>query len=95
MGAKDDRNHGRLPRILGALAVTAAALLGSPVPAAATGADGSPGTEPSLRPVQIQPGEMADTGSRNEQLWLLGGVALSLTAAGVVAVAASRRRDKD
>jgi hypothetical protein len=93
MGAKYDRKHGRLPRILGALTVTAAALLGTPVPAAATAADGSP-AEPSLRPVQIRHGEMADTGAMTEQLWLLGGVALSLTAAGVVAVAASRGRRK-
>jgi uncharacterized membrane protein YqjE len=38
--------------------------------------------------------EMARTGATTEQLWLLGGIALSLTAAGLVALAATRgRRD--
>ncbi|TXS55723.1 hypothetical protein [Streptomyces sp. t39] len=41
------------------------------------------------------PAELARTGSTAEQLWLLGGVALSLTAAGVIAVAASRGRKRD
>ncbi|MGW0699474.1 hypothetical protein ACWD0A_09100 [Streptomyces sp. NPDC002867] len=40
-------------------------------------------------------GEPARTGSTAEQLWLLGGVALSLTAAGAVAVAAARGRKRD
>jgi hypothetical protein len=38
---------------------------------------------------------MARTGGTAEQLWLLGGVALSLTAAGIVAVAATRGRRRD
>lgn len=33
--------------------------------------------------------------SLTEQLWLLGGVALALMAAGVVAIAAARRRGRD
>ncbi len=37
-------------------------------------------------------GQLADAGGAAERLWLLGGVALSLTAAGVVAVAAARGR---
>ncbi|MEV7426343.1 MULTISPECIES: hypothetical protein [unclassified Streptomyces] len=37
---------------------------------------------------------LAQTGTSAERLWLLGGVALALTGAGVVAVAATRgRRD--
>ncbi|MFI2368239.1 hypothetical protein [Streptomyces sp. NPDC018833] len=40
-------------------------------------------------------GEPARTGSTAEQLWLLGGVALSITAAGVVAAAAARGRKRD
>jgi len=40
-------------------------------------------------------GELARTGSTAEQLWLLGGIALSLTAAGVVAVVAARGRRRD
>jgi hypothetical protein len=35
-------------------------------------------------------GRMADAGGAAEQLWLLGGVALALLAAGVVALAAAR-----
>ncbi|UYQ62913.1 hypothetical protein [Streptomyces peucetius] len=39
--------------------------------------------------------EMARTGTTAEQLWLLGGITLSLTAAGLVALAATRhRRDR-
>ncbi|WP_240138200.1 hypothetical protein [Streptomyces sp. MUM 178J] len=38
-------------------------------------------------------GRLADAGGAAERLWLLGGVALSLTAAGVVAIAAARGRD--
>ncbi|MEU9776640.1 hypothetical protein [Streptomyces sp. NPDC047968] len=38
---------------------------------------------------------LARTGTAAEQLWLLGGVVLSLTAAGVVAVAAVRGRKRD
>lgn len=40
-------------------------------------------------------GTLADAGGTTEQLWLLGGVALALTAAGVVAVAAARGRERD
>lgn len=37
---------------------------------------------------------LAESGSTAERLWLLGGVALALTGAGVVALAATRgRRD--
>ncbi|MFJ2114704.1 MULTISPECIES: hypothetical protein [unclassified Streptomyces] len=39
-------------------------------------------------------GQLAHTGSTAERLWLLGGVALALTGAGAVALAATRgRRD--
>jgi hypothetical protein len=39
-------------------------------------------------------GMLAQAGSTAEQLWLLGGMALALTGAGVVALAAARgRRD--
>ncbi|MGW6741801.1 hypothetical protein ACWGDX_13935 [Streptomyces sp. NPDC055025] len=37
-------------------------------------------------------GQLADTGGAAERLWLLGGVALALTGAGVVALAATRGR---
>ncbi|WP_046501382.1 hypothetical protein [Streptomyces odonnellii] len=37
-------------------------------------------------------GHLADTGGVAERLWLLGGVALALTGAGVVALAATRGR---
>ncbi|QIP85870.1 hypothetical protein GLX30_19605 [Streptomyces sp. Tu 2975] len=56
---------------------------------AAGGAAGLPGSEP------VRHVEMARTGGTAEQLWLLGGVALSLTAAGIVAVAATRGRRRD
>ncbi|GGW53387.1 hypothetical protein GCM10010381_43590 [Streptomyces xantholiticus] len=44
--------------------------------------------------VSEQQVEMAPTGSTAEQLWLLGGIALSLTAAGLVALAATRGRHR-
>jgi hypothetical protein len=53
------------------------------------GAEGLQGGEP------VRHVEMARTGGTSEQLWLLGGVALSLTAAGIVAVAATRGRRRD
>ncbi|MFD8967421.1 hypothetical protein ACFV0C_20905 [Streptomyces sp. NPDC059568] len=37
-------------------------------------------------------GQLADTGGAAERLWLLGGVALALTGAGAVALAATRGR---
>ncbi|MEV6395539.1 DUF11 domain-containing protein [Streptomyces sp. NPDC051907] len=63
----------------------------------------SPSPSPSpTRTIQLRPAPapptptdaptLAHTGTKAERLWLLGGVALSLTAAGVVAVAASRGR---
>ncbi|MGW8888595.1 hypothetical protein [Streptomyces sp. NPDC055749] len=39
-------------------------------------------------------GSMAETGSSGERLWLLGGLALALTGAGVVARAAARGRGR-
>ncbi|MGN9795502.1 hypothetical protein ACTMTU_30990 [Streptomyces sp. OZ13] len=128
----------RLTRLLGTLAVTAAAVFGPAVPAMAVPAGPAmPGTLPGEQPAaRTAPGaaeqrtdghaedapaaasdaggpegsaggtdglqgrepvrhvEMARTGGTAEQLWLLGGVALSLTAAGIIAVAATRgRRD--
>ncbi|MFF8845741.1 hypothetical protein ACF08N_23990 [Streptomyces sp. NPDC015127] len=57
---------------------------------------GIQGTAPALAAeVPRHTGELARTGSTAEQLWLLGGVALSLTAAGVIAVAAVRGRNRD
>lgn len=129
----------RLTRLLGTLAVTAAAVFGPAVPALAVPAGpAAPGTlngeQPAHRTAQDGPGqrtggqagaapaearaadgpegaaggaeglqdgeparhvEMARTSGTAEQLWLLGGVALSLTAAGVVAVAATRGRRRD
>lgn len=38
----------------------------------------------------VSGGRMAEAGGAAEQLWLLGGVALALLAAGVVALAAAR-----
>ncbi|MFF3322178.1 hypothetical protein [Streptomyces sp. NPDC002889] len=91
--------RGRIRRagsqLVAALTVTAATVLGpaagAAVAAGARTAD-TVGPDPSLRQVQVHPGEMARTGATTEQLWLMGGVALSLSAAGVVAVAASRGR---
>lgn len=40
-------------------------------------------------------GEPAGAGFPAEQLWLLGGVALSVSAAGAVAIAAARGRNRD
>ncbi|MEU1891860.1 hypothetical protein ACH4D4_18425 [Streptomyces pristinaespiralis] len=129
----------RLTRLLGTLAVTAAAVFGPAVPALAVPAGPAapgtlPGEQPAHRTAQDGPGrqtgghdgaqparaeaadgpegaaggaegltdgeparqvEMARTGGTAEQLWLLGGVALSLTAAGIVAVAATRGRRRD
>ncbi|GGT20411.1 hypothetical protein GCM10010271_24370 [Streptomyces kurssanovii] len=129
----------RLTRLLGTLAVTAAAAFGPAVPAGAvpTG-PAAPGPLPGERPAHraapdasgqrtdggaedahaaakdrggpegaaggaeglhggepVRHVEMARTGGTAEQLWLLGGVALSLTAAGIIAVAATRGRRRD
>ena len=46
---------------------------------------------PATPAAATQQVEMARTGA-TEQLWLLGGIALSLTAAGLVALAATRNR---
>jgi hypothetical protein len=35
-------------------------------------------------------GQLADAGTHAERLWLLGGVAVALTGAGVIALAATR-----
>lgn len=43
----------------------------------------------------VHAAELARTGSAAEQLWLLGGVVLSLVAAGIVALAAARGRNRD
>ncbi|MEW1691624.1 hypothetical protein ACIQOF_11180 [Streptomyces sp. NPDC091265] len=40
-------------------------------------------------------GSMAETGANRERLWLLGGLALALVAAGSIAFAVSRRRGRD
>ncbi|MEU0370099.1 hypothetical protein ABZ070_07505 [Streptomyces sp. NPDC006283] len=88
----------RLTRLIGTLAVTAAAALG---PAAAATALAAPAAPATAAPAEqdtprVHQVEMARTGGTAEQLWLLGGVALSLTAAGIVAVAATRgRRRRD
>ncbi|MFE3492892.1 hypothetical protein ACFXOS_07250 [Streptomyces sp. NPDC059175] len=37
-------------------------------------------------------GTLAGSGRREERLWLLGGVAVALTAAGIIAVVATRDR---
>ncbi|MGW1137838.1 hypothetical protein [Streptomyces zhihengii] len=90
------RAPARAARLLGTLTVTATALLGAAAPAAAAPVPApvdAPGPVPVAAPAA--PAELARTGSTAEQLWLLGGVALSLTAAGVVAVAASRGRKRD
>ncbi|WP_175439332.1 hypothetical protein [Streptomyces vilmorinianum] len=51
---------------------------------------------PTARPPRSAPhgpgGSMAATGAHGERLWLLGGLALTLAAAGVVAKAAQRGR---
>ncbi|MEW2081456.1 hypothetical protein [Streptomyces sp. NPDC005283] len=73
------RRSARLSRLLGALAVMATVLTGAVVQGQAV-AD------------NVAPAHRGDHDS--ERLWLLGGLALSLTAAGVIAVAATRgRRD--
>ncbi|MFI1399477.1 hypothetical protein [Streptomyces sp. NPDC020681] len=70
------RRTRRLPWILGALAVILVTSVGT---AAAETAD-----RHREQPAHAEP--------QAERLWLLGGLALSLTAAGVVAVAATRSR---
>ncbi|NUL05404.1 hypothetical protein HRW07_19630 [Streptomyces lunaelactis] len=95
---------------LGALAVITAVTLGAAAPARAeaqseaqTAAVGSlaqqagaeaPAPGPGQDPAQGTPGEMAEAGDRTERLWLLAGLALTLTAAGVIAVVATRGRRK-
>ncbi|MEW2631958.1 hypothetical protein AB0903_09920 [Streptomyces sp. NPDC048389] len=72
--------HDRLTRLLGVLAVTTVTTAATLGPAGPAAASQHVG--------------MARTGAATEQLWLLGGIALSLTAAGLVALAATRdRRD--
>lgn len=106
-GGAERRSTG-LPRLLGALAVMTTAATGVIVPeAAADGVLGdsrmyavaesrapTPTMAPTPPPAPAHSlgGEMARAGSAAERLWLLGGVALSLTAAGVVAIAATRGR---
>ncbi|MFJ8075583.1 hypothetical protein ACIQ7Q_16990 [Streptomyces sp. NPDC096176] len=85
----------RLTRLIGTLAVTAAATLGPAAPTtalAAPAASVAPAEQDTPREHHV---EMARTGGTAEQLWLLGGVALSLTAVGIVAVAAARGRRRD
>ncbi|AVZ73778.1 hypothetical protein SLUN_17930 [Streptomyces lunaelactis] len=95
---------------LGALAVITAVTLVAAAPAGAearaeaqTAAVGSlaqqagaeaPAPGPGQDPAQGTPGEMAEAGDRTERLWLLAGLALTLTAAGVIAVVATRGRRK-
>jgi hypothetical protein len=69
---------------------TAVMVPGVMLPGRAAGAvpPGAVSAQPS--PMRGPGGEMARTGHAAERLWLLGG--LSLTAAGVVAVAATRDR---
>jgi hypothetical protein len=97
------RRGARLPRLLGALAVTTSAAAGVMVPGQAAADAVSPvghavveslppARAPAPAPPHSHDGETARTGTAAERLWLLGGVALSLTAAGVVAVAATRVR---
>ncbi|NUK45676.1 hypothetical protein HRW13_33430 [Streptomyces lunaelactis] len=54
----------------------------------------APAPGPGQDPAQGTPGEMAEAGDRTERLWLLAGLALTLTAAGVIAVVATRGRRK-
>ncbi|MCX4823988.1 hypothetical protein OG883_29755 [Streptomyces sp. NBC_01142] len=54
--------------------------------------DRVPGRNAPPLPAPSPAGEMARSSSAAERLWLLGGVALSLAAAGVVAIAATRVR---
>ncbi|MGW2514458.1 hypothetical protein ACWC0A_34790 [Streptomyces scopuliridis] len=51
-------------------------------------------TGPLTGPLSAVHAQLAETGRAAERLWLLGGVVLALTGAGVVALAALRgRRD--
>lgn len=70
------------------MAVTTTAAIGVAVPGPAA-ADVVNVQSPAPLP-RSHKSDMARAGSAAERLWLLGGVALSLTAAGVVAVAATR-----
>ncbi|MEU2430729.1 isopeptide-forming domain-containing fimbrial protein [Streptomyces sp. NPDC007861] len=47
---------------------------------------------PAVGPTYGSTGQLAATGASAEQLWLLGGVAVALTAAGAIALAATRGR---
>ncbi|MFF3289344.1 hypothetical protein [Streptomyces sp. NPDC003023] len=94
--------HERLSRLLGTLAVTAAAALGPALPAtalpshpAAPAPQGTLERDTAPAPAPEYQVEMARTGGTAEQLWLLGGIALSLAAAGLVALAATRARRRD
>lgn len=61
---------------------------GGPGSAAGTGHAGAPGHDGEERVV----GQIAAAGHDSERLWLLGGVALALSAAGAIALAATRDR---
>ena len=65
-----------------------------PSPSVAPSASPSVTVQPRPTPADSAPGSMAATGSNGERLWLLGGLALALTAAGTVARAAARGRGR-
>ncbi len=81
------RGAAGLARLLATLTVVLVATLGM-APPGAPGPDGPPDARGAVAPEQ-------ESGRGAERLWLLGGLALSLTAAGVVAVAAARGRRGD
>ncbi|MER7000639.1 hypothetical protein [Streptomyces sp. NPDC000410] len=79
------RRHSTSSRFVGVLmvlTVVSAALTGLVVPDLAVADVGARG-------------QLAATGSVGERLWLLGGVAVAVTAAGAIALAATRDRRRD